>query len=526
MNWALYILLANIYLVIFYGFYKLLLDRETFFKLNRAYLLAAGLFSLMLPFLRINWFASRPEVAQIYLGADQLNGFITQVTVAPETTNALNTGNIIVLIYLAGVLFFSGRLLYKLIGVNRLFKKNSTGMAFSFLNRKKIDLALQQVEIISKHEEIHIRQYHTLDVIFFELLNIVNWFNPVIYFYKRTIKHVHEFLADEEAANFQGNKDEYSLLLLSSTFGVPINKLTNTFFNSSLIKKRIFMLHKERSKKAAFLKYGLCLPLFTIMLLMSSATIRNNAEIRSVANRIPTAHFIDSTLNAITPAAVKTSGTTEKQNAIAQDPQEPVKTKPVSVKDIKTYDFAKLDAAPMFKGGMEELYRYLKRTIKYPQEAKANNIQGKVFLSYIVDTDGSLKDIKVLRGLGYGLDEEAVRAIKASPRWIPGKVNGKAVRVQYSIPISFTLAAATTGEINNSPKLNPTNETIRIETGKDAPQYIIDGKVVEDGEVTQLQMKDIESISIQKGKASNAPTGSPERNGVIIITTKKAANKH
>ncbi|NRF38706.1 energy transducer TonB [Pedobacter sp. LMG 31643] len=89
---------------------------------------------------------------------------------------------------------------------------------------------------------------------------------------------------------------------------------------------------------------------------------------------------------------------------------------------------------------MKKFYDFLKKTVRYPKEAQEKNIQGKVFVSMIVETDGSLTDIKVDRKLGGGTDEEAVRVLKASPKWTPGTQGGKKVRVKYNIPISFTLS--------------------------------------------------------------------------------------
>ncbi|RZK80593.1 MAG: energy transducer TonB [Pedobacter sp.] len=110
------------------------------------------------------------------------------------------------------------------------------------------------------------------------------------------------------------------------------------------------------------------------------------------------------------------------------------------VEDTRVYDFVSLESQPSFPGGMEKFYEYLKKTVKYPAMAQENNIQGKVFLSFVVEKDGALTDIKVDRKLGGGTDEEAVRVLKASPRWVPGIQNGKKVRVKYNIPISFTLS--------------------------------------------------------------------------------------
>lgn len=109
------------------------------------------------------------------------------------------------------------------------------------------------------------------------------------------------------------------------------------------------------------------------------------------------------------------------------------------VEDTKVYDFTSLEQHPTYPGGMEKFYEYLSKAVRYPQMAQENNIQGKVFLSFVVEKDGSLTDIKVDRKLGGGTDEEAVRVLKASRKWIPGIQNGKKVRVKYNIPISFTL---------------------------------------------------------------------------------------
>jgi TonB family protein len=103
------------------------------------------------------------------------------------------------------------------------------------------------------------------------------------------------------------------------------------------------------------------------------------------------------------------------------------------------YDFVSLETQPTFPGGMEKFYAYLKENVLYPAEAKANKLEGKVFLSFIVEKDGSLMDIQVQRGLGGGTDEEAVRVLKACPKWTPGTQNGNVVRVKYNIPISFNL---------------------------------------------------------------------------------------
>ncbi|RYE26671.1 MAG: hypothetical protein EOP48_35010 [Sphingobacteriales bacterium] len=112
------------------------------------------------------------------------------------------------------------------------------GAAFSFLGSQFIDEQLPGSKTISRHEETHIRQLHSADVLFFEVLGVLIWFNPVIYFYKSTIKRIHEYLADDVAARFQGDKDQYAILLMSNALGVTPHDLTNGFFNQKILKKK------------------------------------------------------------------------------------------------------------------------------------------------------------------------------------------------------------------------------------------------------------------------------------------------
>lgn len=101
--------------------------------------------------------------------------------------------------------------------------------------------------------------------------------------------------------------------------------------------------------------------------------------------------------------------------------------------------FTAVEKEPEFAGGIEKFYKYLQNNIHYPAIAKENNVQGKVFVSFVVERDGTLTDVKVARSLGSGCDEEAVRVLRASPKWKPGIQNGRPVRVAYTMPISFAL---------------------------------------------------------------------------------------
>lgn len=101
--------------------------------------------------------------------------------------------------------------------------------------------------------------------------------------------------------------------------------------------------------------------------------------------------------------------------------------------------FTVVEQQPEFPGGTSEMYKYLSKNIKYPSAASRANVSGRVFMSFVVNTDGSIQDVSVLKGLGFGCDEEAIRVVKAMPKWKPGKQSGRAVRVKYNLPINFQL---------------------------------------------------------------------------------------
>lgn len=103
------------------------------------------------------------------------------------------------------------------------------------------------------------------------------------------------------------------------------------------------------------------------------------------------------------------------------------------------HEFKEAEIQPNYPGGLDKFYTYLSRNIHYPKIAKKNGVEGKVFLSFIIEKDGTLTNVKVLRGIGSGCDEEAVRALQESPNWSPGYQYGMAVRVQYNLPVGFAL---------------------------------------------------------------------------------------
>ncbi|UEG52917.1 TonB family protein [Mucilaginibacter daejeonensis] len=123
---------------------------------------------------------------------------------------------------------------------------------------------------------------------------------------------------------------------------------------------------------------------------------------------------------------------------------EPVGNAPVSAAVVESNPneiFTSVEQLPEFPGGIDKFYKYLNKVLRYPAVAQENGVQGRVNVTFVVERDGSLTDVKAAgRTLGSGLEEEAIRVLKSSPKWNPGKQNGRAVRVQYTVPVVFTLA--------------------------------------------------------------------------------------
>uniref|UniRef100_UPI0029394D24 M56 family metallopeptidase n=1 Tax=Arenibacter lacus TaxID=2608629 RepID=UPI0029394D24 len=270
-----YILECMAFQLLFLIVYDLFLKKETFFQWNRAYLLSSFVLSIVLPWIKIE--ALKTTVSQEsfvypeYLwGMDMSAG----VVATPELSASIQLSTTEMVLYggmlLAAVLFCFK--LYQIVqlkrkGEIRYFKSftrimvHNSQMAFSFFRSIFIgDKVLEKDhDSIIQHELVHIEQRHSLDLLFFELMRIIAWFNPLVYVYQNRISELHEFIADAKVA--KTHKAAQYQMLLSQAFQTQNISFINHFYKSSLIKKRIVMLQKTKSKQIWRLKYLLMLPL-------------------------------------------------------------------------------------------------------------------------------------------------------------------------------------------------------------------------------------------------------------------------
>lgn len=526
MTWWQYLLLVNIYLVLFYGFYAAILRKETFFQLNRLYLVSSAILSFCIPVIHAAWVKNLFITQKVQHTLMVYGKPIMVYNLRPVAEQHHATiGEIIIALYLIGSGVLLIRLISQLISLHRVINEPLSDGAFSFFKSIRVSPDVEKSHIIEAHEQAHANQWHSFDILLIELITIINWFNPVVYFYRLGVKHIHEFIADSQALKNGTNKAEYALLLLSQTLETPAHYLVNPFYNHSLLKRRILMLQKKRSQYLSLVKYGFSVPLFVLMLILSSATIIKSHAAKQISKKAEEV-FSAPAATAFTPVVkysrpVKLSEQNAK-NKTDQDAQ-------IDIPEDEPI-FTVVEKEPQFKGGMDGFYRFLSENLRYPDDMMKHNIQGKVYISLTIERDGSLTDIRSEKDIGFGSADEAIRVLKLSPKWEAGYQNGHTVRVRYTLPILFKLKASNDTTSRYSAYATLSSDTVKnyqaqLLNNSNAPTnavYVLDSKVITD--IGMLNTDDIESVKIYKPASTNDNLvklyGQKALNGVVIIKTK------
>lgn len=457
-----YLIQLNLYLIVFYAFYFFFLRRETFYQANRFYLMLSGIFSFLIPFMHTDWvqgwFVTR-EVSEI-ISTYSLKPLEIPVATVSGSLYNISIYTLLVGGYLLGLCFFTVRFGLNVLKTLRFvasFDSDSTH-AFTFFGKIRMGRALAQYKSVLDHERVHVIQCHSFDIILFEVIAALCWFNPFVYILKKEIKLLHEFQADDFASKRADSKAEYAALLVSQQFGIaPDFLIINTFFKESFLKSRIIMLSKEESQKRALLKYGLVVPIFLGMMVMASASIAKSDNLRKVEEFVEEVVVETPISKAVKEVKIDLSEFNKNGIVKSLSDEEDLSFKPeVKVKQETLFKTSKTilaeetetkveeifvgtEEAPAFPGGETEMFKYLGQNIIYPKEAQQANVQGRVTAQFVIEKDGSISNVKILKGLGFGLDQEAVRAIIAMPKWSPAFQNGRAVRVYYNLPVLFSL---------------------------------------------------------------------------------------
>lgn len=442
MEFLSYDLKVAVLIAAFYFCYRLLMERDTLHRLNRVVLLVTLVLSLVLPlcvvtFHETQWMEPLPVADQAEPDVAELGQALPVVPARQWWQLALTVvvagGMVLRLAYLLRSYAMLRRLLrsgeeHRLDDGVRLVVVDQPVAPFSWMNTivvNRQDYA-ERNALLLIHERSHIRLHHSRDVVFVELLTVLQWFNPVVWLLSRDLRTVHEYEADEAVLSQGADTAQYITLLMHKAMGVQACVLANGI-NTSETKKRVKMMIKMKSPRWSWLK---CLYIVPIAALSLAVTARTVTDYKVLPSQ-------------------------ELAQVQAVDGEDPV--------------FEVCEVLPQFPGGDVEMMKFIMKNMKYPVVAETNGVQGRVLVSFIVEKDGSLSHVEaknvtdatgnavtvvamrsdmtdkqkqeaVDRNKGIqALKDESERVVKLMPKWKPGKQRGETVRVRCTIPATFLL---------------------------------------------------------------------------------------
>ena len=511
-----YVLQVNVGLLVFYLLYRGLLARDTFLGMRRLYWWAAWVLAFLYPLVELGVWGRTETPLQVVM-ADYAEAMTVVVAaVAPEEAATWSWQDGVALLWAAGASALLLRMLVQLAVVCRLAGRGKRmewhgvrvlavegdNVPFSFFRWIFVQPGNHsegELEEILAHEQAHVRQWHSLDVVVSELLCCLFWFNPAVWLAKRCVRQNLEFLADRAVVHSGFDRKNYQYHLLRLSYGVNIGQIVNNF-NVSPLKKRIMMMNKKKSRHAGALKYALLLPVAGLLVLSANAEAvaetAENVVAHWTADEGPvrmTGVVVDENGKPLPGVTVVIKGSMlgvatdaegrfeivspedktlvftyvgRKTQEVAFDggttdikvvmPVEDVELNPLVAADVEsilnqaadsTKDevvsvwqdefFKVVEDMPQFTDG--NIFDYLAQHVRYPEEAEKNGIGGMVYVQFVIDTTGKVVEPKVIKSVSPELDAEALRVVSGMPAWKPGMQRGKPVRVSFTLPVIFKL---------------------------------------------------------------------------------------
>ena len=415
---------ANLLLSVLYLVYVSLFRNDTYFVWRRIALLSFyAIVAMLVIALQINWVFFNPVAGTLDEGIATV--WMQAIEVGtPAVQTMPDVKSVILIIWLFVAVLLALRFLWQLTSIAWLVWRSEVSLAdgvkvrltsiegspFSFFSWIFINKKLLQEPSLHEvllHEQTHVRQWHSVDVILSELVCIVFWFNPFVWLLKREVRVNLEYLADQCVVAQGHDARTYQYHLLALTYQGSVATLSNNF-NVLPLKQRIKMMNKERSKKIGRVKYLLLLPVCALLFMMSSTPVSAQQVKKSIIHE-------DGSVTTM------------------------YGDKEIEIKKAGEDFYIVVEEMPEFPGGMQALIDFLKANVQYPEAAKQAGASGRVTTSFIVGEDGVCRDFKVLRGVSPELDAEALRVLGLMPKWSPGKQDGKPVPVRYTVPVTFNL---------------------------------------------------------------------------------------
>ncbi|MGE0077146.1 MAG: TonB family protein [Bacteroidales bacterium] len=588
-----YLFKSTIAFLALYGLYLLLLKKNQQFEITRFYLIFTVVFAALFPFIKFIDYKII-EIPVLDLSSTEI---VNADSVIDQNTslsfwNIINLPSIATYLYLIVGSLILIHLLYLLIRFAINISKHSR---FEILHGKKVivsncwnqtfsffgiivlpekDFVLKENLLLLKHELVHVKQLHTLDLLLAELFQVIHWFNPFAYSIKKEMREVHEYLADLRVVEDGINKYAYQQLLLEYLTNSVTPRVSNTF-SAKLLKKRFAMMTKNKAPKIILIRYLLAIPIVAMLIgLMSfekkiqyvekqaTPTLKENYDLKNqhqnsinkvVSPKSTSNSFIEKEskkqqnpesieemtkrlksyaanetelklfqIDSKNPGSIITifkKGVVYKIYLVGEHKDETMKrfvapqleskenaenillreincakgysTILFSCKETGVYNltipnkdegenyliglylkeiveeeasgdfkvkiveaknekkntsineddaFVVVDNMPKFNNkGIDAAREYIAQNLKYPDIAAKKGIQGRVYVSFVVEKDGSVSNTKIVRSVDPILDEEVLRVVNNMPKWTPGSQNGKTVRVKFTIPAIFNL---------------------------------------------------------------------------------------
>ncbi len=527
-----YILKSALILAVLVSLFMLFMSRETFHRINRYLMLSIISLAFLLPAVNIgiespfcgliDFFSAEssadalpvPPTGEYIIGFEEPAAGVALPDAAP-LQEPFDWLSLVSLLYLCGVAFLVLRQIVVYVQVARVISRsrvvdassygckgirlcvhNGKAKPFSWFHWVVVseeDLNDGAHEILT-HEAAHTHARHSLDIMIADAVIIMQWFNPLAWIMKSTLKDIHEFEADEAVINSGVDAKQYQLLIIKKAVGARLYSIANSF-NHSLTKKRITMMCKEKSKKWSCTKALYIVPVAAVAALAFST--------------VDTASATDG------ETLLKGSEIIANE---ANEAQENYVNAEFAADDEKVYQVC--ENAPEFPGGMDAMMRYLSTNIKYPAEAKAAGKEGRSIVKFIVKKDGSIANVEIVKSSGdKSLDDEALRVVSSMPKWKPGTQGGKPVNVQFMLPVAFMQQnnnKASLIELKGGDIAMPANSNAAV---------VVNGSLYNESELPNIDSGMVESVTvvkIEKLSADDIKKYKAEgKSGVIFIQLKK-----
>ena len=530
-------------LALFYLFHKLLMSRDTFHTFNRFAILSMMLLSLVLPLVHL----SLDSEAGINRGTVALEGLVAQTVVA-DGGNGVGEGltltQVLLAAYVLGVVLFVGKALLSVGSLLRLIRRArcvevrngiriytmqgdiSPFSWFRYIIMSEKDWQENRREIVL-HEMAHIRRCHSMDVAVCNMMIVFQWYNPAAWLLKRELQTVHEYEADEAVLSAGVDATHYQMLLIRKAVGERLFSMANNLNHNSL-KKRITMMKIKRTNPMQKAKIAFVLPLaaMTVAAFASqkvenlSEKVEQESEAFSSVSDNPVVRAVGETARV---AAVKV----QEDKALEEASSLSMASDTAETKAGKEFPCIP-ETFPQFPGGHIALFEYLSKNIKFPKSKENEDVKVRVVTTFTVEKDGSITDAKIVRSQGEAFDNEALRVINGMPKWIPGTQNGKAVRVKYTLPITFSttdsdkkIKSVRTIDMNDNGGKQPEGKVVSRKAEMFSSEdfvLVVNGKVVE--ALNGIKPSDIEKVDVKKDAETMKKYNVEDKLGVMFISTK------